>query len=73
MNERIQELVEQAGFYVTEKNGAALTEFAKCIIRDCVVGMNEMPRYFRETQHRTIEEATIEDCIMTIKTRFGVE
>ena len=33
---RIKELVEQAGFYMTEKNGAALAEFAELIVKDCI-------------------------------------
>jgi hypothetical protein len=35
MNGRIQELVEQAGFYMTEKNGQALAQFAELIVREC--------------------------------------
>lgn len=34
MNERLKELVEQCGFYVTEKNGAALYQFAELIMED---------------------------------------
>ena len=36
MNGRIQELVEQAGFYMTEKNGQALAQFAELIVRECI-------------------------------------
>lgn len=34
MNNRIKQLVEQAGFYMTEKNGQSLTQFAELILQD---------------------------------------
>ena len=35
-NDRIKQLVEEAGFYVTEKNGAALAQFAELIVKECI-------------------------------------
>ena len=35
-NDLIKELVEQAGFYMTEKNGQALAQFAELIVKECM-------------------------------------
>ena len=34
-NDRIKQLVEEAGFYMTEKNGQSLAKFAELIVREC--------------------------------------
>ena len=34
-NDRIQKLVEEAGFYMTEKNGQSLAEFARLVVLEC--------------------------------------
>lgn len=35
MSERIKELVEQCGFYLTEKNGQQLYSLVELVVREC--------------------------------------
>jgi hypothetical protein len=38
---RIRDLVEQAGFYITEKNGQQLTDYAYQVIAECLAFCND--------------------------------
>lgn len=83
-NKRIKELVEQAGFYMTEKNGQSLAEFAELIVQECV---NECRQvwYDLNNEQRPVDETPREiairigqkngslQCIHRIKEHFGVE
>jgi hypothetical protein len=84
MNERIRELAEQAGIttnidtdYFEKDMNKWLDyyshKFAQLIVQECITSMNEMPRYARTPITKDIENATIEDCINTVKNCFGVE
>ena len=46
MNERIRELIEQAGFFPTELTqvGPSVEKFAELIVRECAVALTPMLR-----------------------------
>jgi hypothetical protein len=84
MNERIKELIEQAtestGFLTAGDSVKPLpvrefnkVKFAELIVRECIDTMTQMPRYARTPITKDIENATIEDCINTVKNHFGVK
>jgi hypothetical protein len=75
MNERIQELAEQAGL---EYNFDPMTwlkyeKFAELIVRECIDTLDQLPVYFKNENDRQIERDTISDCIRAIEQRFGVK
>lgn len=47
-----------------------LKQFIHQIVAECVDSMEKMPRYFRQTDGRRVEECTIKDCIKTVKEHF---
>ncbi len=51
----------------------AILRFGEAIVNQCETSLNEMHRYARIPILIDIENATIEDCILTIKNSFGVE
>ena len=72
MNERLQELAEQAWDYVDRQNPYASEEhemfqekFAELIVRECV-------RYFNEDYKRDFDSLWREDLSRGIKQHFGV-
>ena len=76
MNERIQELAEQAKCYADENSAHYLQnphwietfeqKFAELIVRECV-------RYFNEDYQRDFDTLWREDLTKGIKEHFGVE
>ena len=73
MNERIKELMEQAGLYefVIESMGIneEMQKFAELIVRECagiVDNKIEVSRYVHEAE-------LLRECSTTIKLHFGVE
>jgi hypothetical protein len=73
MNERIQELVEQATTYIEAVPGHSgegwifdKEKFAELIVRECV-------RYFNEDYQRDFDSLWREDLSKGIKKHFGVE
>lgn len=72
MNERIQELAEQAGFYYTDKTGFITpagcdpAEFAKLIIEDCLDILDD-------EDGGDFEDRNIRIAAIRIKQHFGVK
>ena len=74
MNERIKELLEQAGFQYIKEEGigwagnynASLPKFAELIVQECV-------RHFNEDYQRDFDTLWREDLSKSIKQHFGVE
>ena len=72
MNERIRELVEQAGMvYWPNKQ---LDKFAELIVRECIEQM-ELVRKYRYDRVQPLEnqQTIIDECQYQIKQHFGVE
>ena len=88
MNERINELAEQAGFYVsangaeilipdphTEDITGVMEKFAELIVQECIGCCDEVDRI----NQAYIEEYCVDpengpkECIQVIKAHFGVE
>ena len=77
MNERIKLLVEQAGFFMTEKNGQQLAELAELIVKECC-DIIETDLATNKVKAETDNEGRIwVNAQLTfselIKRRFGVE
>ena len=81
MNERIQELAEQAGFDVERlmepypggfprEDILALESFAELIVRECVIQCEQ--EWIRHGTH-SVHNQAIHGCINRIKKQFGVE
>jgi len=69
MNERIKELLEQAGVkYVTMPKDTVYEKFAELIVRECVSVLN---RRFMGDLNR--EDMEVRRCIADVKKHFGVE
>jgi hypothetical protein len=71
MNERLNELAEQARFTWVENDkditgGVDLEKFAELIVRECV-------RHFNEDYQRDFDTNWREDLSKSIKQHFGVE
>ena len=77
MNQRIEELAEQAGyekdmFGIGHWDMPECKKFAELIVRECVgIVENLSPGY--QDYRNQIEDAFRSDCITEIKYRFGVE
>ena len=78
VNERIQELAEQAGFYYTVKTGFITPagcdpeKFAELIVRECAQQAHDLADML--SMHRDKSGAEIAESIgNTIKEHFGVE
>lgn len=78
MNERIKELVKQAGFsddFIDDfELGAAQEKFAELIVRECVKQL-ELVRKYRYDRVQPLEnqQTIIDECQYQIKHHFGVE
>ena len=86
MNERIQELVKQAGMVkILEEhaheygNGTfentpypELEKFAELIVQECVSTVEGMSPGYQDYRNQ-IEDAFRRDCVIEIKHKFGVE
>jgi hypothetical protein len=79
MNDRINILAEQAGFYVSESRleilapdsttdnvTEALREFAELIVRECVQVCRDQPNHYALKTDR-------DNCAVAIKEHFGVK
>ena len=68
MNERIQQLAEQAGFFPTELTqvGPSVEKFAELIVREC------KDLLFESSENNRLPIA-VDDMIHIIDTHFGVE
>ena len=72
MNERIKELVEQAGFFVTEKNGAALKDFGERIVKHIIKRIDyEIDIAYAQNQQWTA--ATLQSLSLEILEDFDME
>jgi len=75
MNERIKELMEQAGLYdfVIESMGIdeEMQKFAELIVRECMALCKSMDE--TDTRYRYDYRRGVLDCADTIKEHFGVE
>ena len=72
MNERIQELAEQAGFYVAmfdpgNKDNATIEKFAELIVRECMGICDEVQTQYGQYTF------TATTCKNRFKQHFGVE
>lgn len=79
MNERIQELVEQAGFVDKGNNITAYLnfdheKFAELIVRECLTVISEKTdrTHIYTTFDRGLVEGTIERSMKAVKKHFGV-
>jgi hypothetical protein len=67
MNERIRELLSQAGIhYEVMPMNTAYEKFAELIVRECI-------RHFNEDYQRDFDTLWREDLTNSIKKHFGVE
>ena len=68
MNERIQQLAEQAGFFPTELTqvGPSVEKFAELIVREC------KDLLFESSENNRLPIA-VDDMVHIIDTHFGVE
>ena len=73
MNERIKELVEQAGFYMTEKNGQALYNFAECVINDCINSTVCLSITNRAGDYVYGYNAALRNTVTAIREQFGIK
>ena len=80
MNERIQELAEQAERYADDNfrgestwTEAYESKFAELIVRECIDTLDQIPVYYKHEHDREIERNTISDCIRAIEERFRVK
>ena len=68
MNERLQELAREAGFYansIVEK----FEKFAKLIIQECADVCESLPLI---GPYKEVQDATLKDAAVQIKEHFGV-
>ena len=74
MNERIQELVKQAGFFPVELSqvSPSVEKFAELIVRKCVGIVEGLSPGYQDYRNQ-IEDAFRRDCVQSIKEHFGVE
>ena len=76
MNERIKELLEQAGVkYVTMPKDTVYEKFAELIVRECVqLALSEKQRY-GNISHRDMTECAVamDNYQLLLKEYFGVE
>jgi hypothetical protein len=84
-NERIRELVEQAGFFMTEKNGQSLAAFAELIVQEHLYIMktewyelNNMPvdpegESPRDVGFRVGRKSEVVSLMDKVRKHFGVE
>ena len=74
MNERIQALAEQAGFYYTDKTGFITpagcdpAKFAELIVRECAAICQEV-----DGEDNIDARSGRQDCAVEIREHFGVE
>jgi len=74
MNERIKELMKQAG---TDSSGKWMglehaEKFAELIVRECVSTVENLSPGYQDYRNQ-IEDAFRRDCVEQIKQHFGVE
>ena len=76
MNERIQELIAQAGFFPTELTqvGPSVEKFAELIVRECaLVAINKDSGYMHPADVAGYMAAGRSTAAQMIKEHFGVE
>ena len=79
MNERIKELLEQAGVkYVTMPKDTVYEKFAELIVRECITIVDEQKECLHEEQQYWHDrdygyEMAVNDASKGIKQFFGVE
>lgn len=83
MNERIRELAEQAGFYVTadkiyiptisEEITDCQTKFAELIVKECISVRTELTQFDGTTEYGDGYENGLKDMAEVIAEMFGVE
>jgi hypothetical protein len=79
MNERIQELAEQAGFQYIKDEGigwagnynSSLPKFAELIIQECLLALE--PDLYESDIEYKVDQAFYKKCERIIKKHFGVE
>ena len=77
MNERIRELVRQAGlddadFPIENWDNVPLAKFAELIVAKCVGIVENLSPGYKDYRDQ-IEDAFRRDCVIEIKKHFGVE
>lgn len=77
MNERIRELVRQAGlddadFPIENWDNVPLEKFALLIVAECIGIVENLSPGYKDYRDQ-IEDAFRRDCVIEIKKRFGVE
>jgi hypothetical protein len=77
VNERIRELVRQAGlddadFPIENWDNVPLEKFALLIVAECIGIVENLSPGYKDYRDQ-IEDAFRRDCVIEIKKRFGVE
>jgi hypothetical protein len=75
MNERIEELAEQANLKLDELSDDTfipLEKFAELIVAECIGIVENLSPGYKDYRDQ-IEDAFRRDCVIEIKKRFGVE
>ena len=77
MNERIRQLVRQAGlddadFPIENWDNVPLAKFAELIVRECIGVVENLSPGYKDYRDQ-IEDAFRRDCVEEIKHKFGVK
>jgi hypothetical protein len=77
MNERIRQLVRQAGlddadFPIENWDNVPLAKFAELIIKECIGVIENLSPGYKDYRDQ-IEDAFRRDCVEEIKHKFGVK
>jgi hypothetical protein len=71
MNERLKQLMQEAGYAAPELAGRA-QKLAELLIKECASVVENLPEGYQDYRNQ-IEDAFRRDCISTMKEHFGVE
>jgi len=71
MNERIQELAREAGFYANS-DIEKFEKFAELIVKECIDIVEGLSPGYQDYRNQ-IEDAFCRDCVAKIKYEFGVK
>jgi len=72
MNERIKELMLEAGYAAPELAGRA-NKLAELIVRECAGKVEELAEKLAEQRPNSNYDSVAYECAEVIKTQFGVE
>jgi hypothetical protein len=71
MNERLKQLMQEAGYAAPELAGRA-QKLAELLIKECASVVENLPEGYQDYRNQ-IEDAFRRDCISTMKEHYGVE